>query len=127
MARSKTYTTSMSAQRGCRPRFFCVKHPMRPGFYLLYYGVGKFLSSIIFRVVFRTRIIGRERIPRDGGLLVVSNHISFLDPPLLGVVMPRPVEFMTMAELFCKPWLAGLLHTVGCFPVDRSRTDHGAA
>jgi 1-acyl-sn-glycerol-3-phosphate acyltransferase len=100
---------------------------MRLGFYLLYYGVGKFLSSIIFRLIFRTHIVGRERVPREGGLLVVCNHISFVDPPLLGAVMPRPVEFMTMVELFRKPWLAKLLRTVGCFPVDRSRIDHRAA
>jgi 1-acyl-sn-glycerol-3-phosphate acyltransferase len=100
---------------------------MRLGFYLLYYGVGKFLSTIILRGVFRTRIVGRERVPREGGLLLVCNHLSFADPPLLGAVMPRPVEFMTMAEMFRKPWLAKLLRTVGCFPVDRSRTDSGAA
>jgi len=100
---------------------------VRLGFYVLYYGVGKFFFSIVFRLVFHTRIVGLERVPRDGGLLVVCNHISFLDPPLLGAVMPRPVEFMTMAELFRKPWLARLLRTVGCFPIDRSRIDHGAA
>lgn len=99
---------------------------MRLGFYLLYYGV-RFLFTIIFRGVFRTRIVGRDRIPRDGGLLIVCNHISLVDPPLLGVVMPRPVEFMTMAEMFRKPWVAKLLRTIGCFPVDRSRADSGAA
>jgi 1-acyl-sn-glycerol-3-phosphate acyltransferase len=40
--------------------------------------------------------------------------------------MPRPVEFMTMAEMFRKPWMARLLRTIGCFPVDRSRVDHRA-
>jgi 1-acyl-sn-glycerol-3-phosphate acyltransferase len=100
---------------------------MRLGFYLLYYGVGKILLPIVFRVIFRTHIVGRDRVPRRGGLLIVCNHISFADPPLLGVAMPRPVEFMTMVELFRKPWLAKLLRTVGCFPVDRSRIDHGAA
>jgi 1-acyl-sn-glycerol-3-phosphate acyltransferase len=99
---------------------------MRLGFYLLYYGIGKSLFTIIFRVVFRARIAGRERVPREGGLVVVCNHISFADPPLLGTVMPRPVEFMTMAEMFRKPWMARLLHTIGCFPVDRSRVDQRA-
>ena len=100
---------------------------MRLGFYLLYYGVGKLLFTVIFRGVFHTRIIGWNRIPREGGLLIVSNHISFVDPPLLGAVVPRPVEFMTMAEMFRKPWMAKLLRTAGCFPVDRSRADQRAA
>ncbi len=99
---------------------------MRLGFYVLYYGVGKSLFTIVFRVIFRTRVAGRERIPREDGLLVVCNHISFADPPLLGTVMPRPVEFMTMVEMFRKPWLARLVRTVGCFPVDRSRVDQRA-
>jgi 1-acyl-sn-glycerol-3-phosphate acyltransferase len=99
---------------------------MRLAFYLLYYGIGKFLFTIVFRLVFRTRIVGRERIPLEDGLLIVCNHISFADPPLLGTVMPRPVEFMTMAEMFHKPWMAWPLRAVGCFPVDRSRVDHGA-
>ena len=100
---------------------------MRPGFWLLYYGIGKSLFTLIFRVVFRTRISGRDRIPRDGGLVVVCNHISFADPPLLATVMPRPVEFMTMTEMFRKPWMARLLRAIGCFPVDRSRVDQRAA
>src|SRR5271169_2027452 len=99
---------------------------MRPGFYVLYYGVGKSLFTVILRVIFRTRVAGRDRIPHEDGLLVVCNHISFADPPLLGAVMPRPVEFMTMAEMFRKPWMARLLHTIGCFPVDRSRVDQRA-
>jgi 1-acyl-sn-glycerol-3-phosphate acyltransferase len=99
---------------------------MRLGFYVLYYGVGKSLFTIIFRIIFRTRVGGRERIPREDGLLVVGNHISFADPPVLAAVMPRPVEFMTMAEMFRKPWMARLLRTIGCFPVDRSRVDHRA-
>jgi 1-acyl-sn-glycerol-3-phosphate acyltransferase len=99
---------------------------MRLGFYLLYYGF-RLLFIILFRGVFRTRIFGRDRVPRKGGLLIVCNHISFADPPLLGAVMPRPVEFMTMAEMFRKPWLAKLLRIIGCFPVDRSRADSGAA
>jgi 1-acyl-sn-glycerol-3-phosphate acyltransferase len=99
---------------------------MRLGFYFLYYGVGKSLFTIIFRVIFRTRIVGRERVPLHDGLLVVCNHISFMDPPLLATTMPRPVDFMTMAEMFRKPWMARPLRTVGCFPVDRSRVDHSA-
>ena len=42
----------------------------------------------------RYRVIGAEKIPRSGGLLVVANHISNLDPPLLGIAVPRPVSYM---------------------------------
>lgn len=85
------------------------------------------LFAIIFRLIFRTRITGRDRVPRRGPLLLVSNHISFTDPPLLGVASPRQVEFMAMVELFRHPLLAQLVRAVGSFPVDRSRVDHTAA
>ena len=91
------------------------------------YTFGKLLFGFIFHVIFRTCIVGRERVPLDGGLLAVCNHISFADPPMLSVAVPRPVDFMTMAEMFRRPWMAKLLRTVGCFPVDRSRPDRGAA
>jgi len=92
----------------------------------LLYHCFRLFFAFIFRVIFRTRIIGRERIPPTGPLLLVSNHQSFADPPLLGVATPRQVEFMAMAELFRRPFLAGLVRAVGTFPVDRSRVDHTA-
>ncbi len=91
------------------------------------YGAGKLLFTVIFKVFFRTRFVGRDRVPRTGGLLVVSNHISFADPPLLAVGVPRPVDFMTMVEIFRKPVLGAIARAAGSFPVDRSRADAGAA
>ncbi len=93
----------------------------------LLYQVFRALFWVIFRGVFRTRIIGRERVPRRGPLLLVANHISFADPPLLGVATPRQIDFMAMVELFRHPLLARLLRAVGTFPVDRARVDHAAA
>jgi 1-acyl-sn-glycerol-3-phosphate acyltransferase len=93
----------------------------------LLYQAFRALFALIFRVIFHTEITGRERIPREGGLLLVSNHISFADPPLLGVTTPRHVDFLAMAELFRRPLIARLLRSIGTFPVDRSRVDHAAA
>jgi 1-acyl-sn-glycerol-3-phosphate acyltransferase len=93
----------------------------------LVYGSVRSLFALIFRVIFRTDIIGRDGVPRDGGLLLVSNHISFADPPLLAVGMPRPLDFITMIELFRNPAMGWLMRALRAFPVDRSRNDHGAA
>lgn len=91
------------------------------------YTFGKLVFAFIFRVIFRTRIIGRDRVPPEGGLLLVCNHISLADPPMVGVAMTRKVDFLAMAELFRKPWLAKIVRSTGAFPVDRNRVDHGAA
>ncbi|HUK83840.1 MAG TPA: lysophospholipid acyltransferase family protein [Verrucomicrobiae bacterium] len=93
----------------------------------LFYNCWKLLFTVIFRLIFNTRIVGRERVPRAGGLLLVCNHISFADPPLVGVASPRLVDFMAMVELFRNPLLRLLMRAVCTFPVDRSRVDHVAA
>lgn len=93
----------------------------------MYWCVGVVLFTVILRGVFRTRIIGRDRVPRRGGLLVVANHISFADPPLLAVALPRRVDFMAMVEIFRQPVLGWLVRHLGAFAVDRARADHGAA
>jgi 1-acyl-sn-glycerol-3-phosphate acyltransferase len=92
-----------------------------------FYWVFKALFTVIFRGIFSTVVRGRERVPAQGGLVVLGNHLSFADPPLLGVVMPRPVDFMAMAELFRFPVVGWLARAVGAFPVDRRRVDHRAA
>ena len=83
--------------------------------------------TLIFRGIFRTSIIGADRVPRTGGLLVVSNHISFVDPPLMAAVLPRRVIYMAMVELFRKPMLGTLMRLIDAIPVDRLGTDRRAA
>lgn len=68
---------------------------------------------------------GEENCPLEGGLLVFSNHLSFLDPPLLGGAFPRPLRYMGKKELFFFPF--GILcRTYGAFPIDREGADLSA-
>jgi 1-acyl-sn-glycerol-3-phosphate acyltransferase len=83
------------------------------------YDLAKAAVMAIARLGFRYRVIGAEKIPRTGGLLVVANHISNLDPPLLGVAVPRPISYMAKKELFAMPILKQLLPHLNAFPVDR--------
>jgi 1-acyl-sn-glycerol-3-phosphate acyltransferase len=83
------------------------------------YDVAKAAVQAIARLTFRYRVIGEEKVPRSGGLLVVANHISNLDPPLLGIGVPRPVSYMAKKELFAMPILKQLLPHLNAFPVDR--------
>lgn len=69
---------------------------------------------------------GTERVPKDGPVLLVSNHSSYLDPVCLGVVSPRRVVFMAKSELFDNKVLGYLLDGVDCFPVRRGEADRHA-
>ena len=64
----------------------------------------------LFRLFLRGRCRGMELVPLSGPLVVVANHGSHLDPPLLGHALPRPVSFMAKAELFKIPVIC-LLYT----------------
>lgn len=76
-------------------------------------------------LLFRTRIIGAERIP-EGGALLAGNHLSYLDPVLLWCVSPRPVHFMAKSELFGRGFIAWLLPRLWAFPVNRGEPDRTA-
>lgn len=84
------------------------------------YKFGRFAFTLFFKVIFRLRVYDIDKVPREGGVVFVSNHISAYDPPLLGVVIPRIVDFMAKKELFANPWFAKVLEIIHVFPVDRS-------
>jgi 1-acyl-sn-glycerol-3-phosphate acyltransferase len=69
---------------------------------------------------------GREHLPRRGPLLLASNHRSFLDPFVIGMLVRRPVYYMAKRELFERRWQAWLLNALGAFPVDRGAGDSDA-
>ena len=95
-----------------------------PGF--VYELVSFLLVFPLFRVVFRGRTTGNERVPMSGPLVVVANHGSHLDPPLLGHGLGRPVAFMAKAELFRIPLLGRLIRACGAYPVKRGASDREA-
>jgi 1-acyl-sn-glycerol-3-phosphate acyltransferase len=83
------------------------------------YGFAKFVVGGIFSPILGLRVIGRDNVPLSGGLLVVANHISYFDPPLLGGAFPRPISYMAKKELFSVPLLGTLIRHLNAFPVDR--------
>lgn len=76
--------------------------------------------------VLRLRVSGEHHVPAEGPLIVVSNHLSNADPPILIVAFTRPLFFMGKAELFRNPVLAWVVRKFGGFPVERGTADRAA-
>lgn len=75
---------------------------------------------------FRGRIYGAETVPKRGRLLVVSNHGSDFDPPILSCAVGRPVAYMAKEELFRVPVLKQAIQAYGAYPVKRGTGDRAA-
>ncbi|MES2459690.1 MAG: lysophospholipid acyltransferase family protein [Armatimonadota bacterium] len=71
-------------------------------------------------------VIGEDNVPPIGPVLLVSNHISYLDPVAIGDASPRRVVFMAKAELFKIKPLGFLLRGVDSFPIKRGAADRSA-
>ena len=93
---------------------------------LTYRLVSGLLVFPVFRMLFRGRTRGNDHVPMDGPLVVVANHGSHLDPPLLGHALGRPVSFMAKAELFRIPVLGHVIRACGAYPVKRGASDREA-
>jgi 1-acyl-sn-glycerol-3-phosphate acyltransferase len=78
------------------------------------------------RLAFGLRSRGAEHVPAKGPVLLVANHVSFLDPPLVGGASPRPLSFLAKAELFRVPLFGGLIRRLNAQPLRREGGDAAA-
>lgn len=78
----------------------------------------KGLLGIFFLIFFRPKIVGREKIPKDGGVILAGNHRHIFDPCMPILSTKRPVHYMAKKELFNSP-IGWFFKVVGCIPVDR--------
>jgi 1-acyl-sn-glycerol-3-phosphate acyltransferase len=88
-----------------------------------WYAVLQQVARVLFVVLFRIRVFGRGHLPGRGGVLVVANHQSYLDPVLAAVGMPRPYHPMARESLFRFAPFAWLIRSLYAFPVRRASAD----
>ena len=105
------------------PRFSAERSARRALVERAFYWCRTRLMHLLVRTFGRYRLVGRERTPPHGALLVVSNHLNNADPPLIASAVPRTVHFMAKQELFDKrPW-GTFIRLFGAFPVRRFEAD----
>ena len=84
------------------------------------YGISKWGCWVGLKLLFGFRAQGAENIPKHGGVLLVANHASFMDPVILGVGARRKVHFMARDTLAKVPLLGWWMRSVGVVLVDRN-------
>jgi 1-acyl-sn-glycerol-3-phosphate acyltransferase len=90
------------------------------------YNVTRFLAGCLIRVLFRFRVEGQEKVPANGPLIVISNHMSFMDPVLMGIAVPRAVSYISRDDIFKYPVASWWLPRLYVIPVSRGAGDLGA-
>lgn len=86
------------------------------------YRIAQWIGATLLRLPFRVRIHHRERIPRSGPIVLVANHSSMLDGPLLLGALPRSATFLIKYEMF-RGLLGWFLRRIGQVPIRRGEPD----
>lgn len=91
-----------------------------------YYRFCRFLCHWTTTLLLKTRVFGLHNVPDSGGVLLVCNHQSFMDPVLAGMALHRECSFMARDSLFKNPWFSRLIASLNAFPVRRNTADLSA-
>ena len=90
---------------------------------MMLYKISRVLLLLLFQFFFRLEVKGKSNVPKTGGFILASNHVSYLDPLVLGVACPRPLNFLARHDLFKIPLFGAFIHAVGAFPLRRNFAD----
>lgn len=91
-----------------------------------FYYVSRLIVRILLLLLTRRQVRGKQNIPSQGPLLIVANHLSLADPPLLNISLGRKAMFMAKGKLFRFRVLGYFMRGLGAFPVHPGRPDRGA-
>lgn len=92
----------------------------------MFYGIVKRLAILVFKLFVRLEVKGAGNVPEKGAFVFASNHLSNLDPFLLGIATRRKLAYFAKAELFRYRLGAFLLRKLNAFPVRRGGNDRDA-
>ena len=90
------------------------------------YGIAWVIWKILRTLSFPVKVQGKENVPAKGVCIFASNHLSYLDPMIIGERFPRYISYMAKDSLFKNKVFAFFLNGVGAFPVKRESSDIGA-
>ncbi len=88
-----------------------------------WYRIGRFFCRIICRLFLRVKIYGKENVPATGGVLLVSNHQSYLDPIFCGIRLKRDLHFLVRHTLYEERFWGRIIKVLNTIPVRRGEAD----
>ena len=91
-----------------------------------FYQFARAVVLSVFKVVFRVRVVGKERVPTQGAYIVAPSHRSILDVPFAAYITPRTVRFLAKDDLFRSSLGRRLFDALGAVEVERGTADRGA-
>jgi len=91
-----------------------------------WYQLGYYTSKLIATALFDFRVVHRERIVEEGGVILAMNHQSYLDPPLAGIACRREIHYLARKTLLQWPLLGPIFPKLRVIPVDQERADMSA-
>lgn len=83
----------------------------------------QYYGGLLARLLFGLNVRGADKVPRHGGVIIACNHISDMDPPVLGFSIPRPFAIMAKVELFRHRFGDFIFRKLNTFPVNRTGID----
>jgi 1-acyl-sn-glycerol-3-phosphate acyltransferase len=91
--------------------------------YLILFRLIQLLLMFLFTLLYRVERIDLDKIPKKGKFILCSNHISYIDPVIIGAYIPRCIYFMAKKELYDNRFLSSLVSFLNAFPVNRRTLD----
>jgi len=103
------------------------KHPGSSLLHILFYNFCRMVAHALFIMLYRCRTRGVENVPETGGVLLVANHQSFFDPPIIGgSLTTRDTDFLARGGLFKFKPFAWLISALNATPIKQGAGDTGA-
>jgi 1-acyl-sn-glycerol-3-phosphate acyltransferase len=89
----------------------------------MFYYVVRAIAWLLLKIFWQMEVIGTENVPEKGGVIIASNHVSYLDPVVLGASTKRKINFIAKKEVFNNIFSTIILKNLIAFPVDRKNID----
>lgn len=90
------------------------------------FATAQVLARLVTTLAFDLKVSGKHHVPRKGGVLIVANHQSYIDPAAIGAQLPRFTNYVGKSELFRNPLIGWINRNMGAFPVRQGEGDIGA-